>query len=368
MEIKIKDILQSIQQIAPISLQESYDNCGLLIGDEENIVSKVLVCIDVTEEVITEAIQMDCALIISHHPIIFKGLKKIVPKGPVERIVIQAISNNIAIAAMHTNLDNSNLGVNFKIAEKMKLESTSILQAREGMLKKIITFCPDSFAGNIRKAMTDAGAGHIGNYEECSFNMKGVGTFLANNMASPFVGQKHNLHEEPETRIEMIVPDYHVHKVVQALVSAHPYEEVAYDIYPLENHFQNAGAGFLGMLPDELTELQFLAFVKEIFGTETLRHTSFTGKKIKKIAVCGGSGAFLIQNAKAAKVDAFVTADIKYHDFFEVDGSMLLIDAGHFETEQFTKELIVELIRKKFPTFAVLNSEVNTNAVCYFNK
>jgi dinuclear metal center YbgI/SA1388 family protein len=368
MEIKIKDILQSIQEIAPLSLQESYDNCGLLIGDEESFISKVLVCIDVTEDVIKEAIQNDCTLIISHHPIIFKGLKKIVPKGPVERIVIQAISKNIAIAAMHTNLDNSNNGVNFKIAEKMKLEFTSILMAKEGLLKKIITYSPHPFADKIRKAMSDAGAGHIGNYSECSFNVSGVGTFQANETASPFVGQKHILHEEPETRIEMIVPEYHVQSVVRALIFAHPYEEVAYDIYPLENQFQSVGAGYLGMLPNELTEVQFLNFVKEIFGTGSLRHTVLTGKKIRKIAICGGSGSFLIQNAKAAKVDAFVTADIKYHDFFEVDGSMLLVDAGHFETEQFTKELIVELIRKKFPTFAVLNSEVNTNAVCYFNK
>jgi dinuclear metal center YbgI/SA1388 family protein len=368
LKITVNEILQCFHDVAPLSLQESYDNSGLLIGDETQIVSKALVCIDITEEVINEAIKNECGLIISHHPIIFKGLKKLVSSGYVERIVIQAIKNNIAIIAMHTNLDNSSTGVNFKISEKMNLKSTSVLQPVDGVLKKIVTFCPHEFADKVREAMEKKGAGSIGNYDGCSFNVTGIGTFRANEEANPFVGQKYHLHEEPETRIEMIVPDYHVRAVISALVEAHPYEEVAYDIYQLENKFLSVGAGIIGLLPIELTEIEFLEFIQNTFGTGALRHNNLTGKKIKRVAICGGSGAFLINRARSAQADAFVTADIKYHDFFEADGKMLLVDAGHFETEQFTKELIVEIIHKKFPTFAVLNSGVNTNAVCYFNK
>jgi dinuclear metal center YbgI/SA1388 family protein len=368
MELKIRDILQSIQQIAPLSLQESYDNCGLLIGDEESAIKQVLVCIDVTEEVVDEAIKRECGLIISHHPLIFKGIKKLTPKGQVERIVIRAIANNIAIAAMHTNLDNSGQGVNFKIAEKLQLKSASVLQPTEGLLKKFVTFCPHSYADKVREAISQAGGGSIGNYDSCSFNSNGTGTFRANEAATPYVGQKNHLHEEPETRIEMIVPEFHISAVVRSLIAVHPYEEVAYDIYPLENQFQSFGAGIIGFLPDEMTENEFLVYLQTIFGTASLRHTAFIGKKIGKVAVCGGSGAFLIKTALSAQADAFVTADIKYHDFFEADGKLFLVDAGHFETEQFTKELIVEIIQKKYPTFAVLNSGVNTNAVCYFNK
>jgi dinuclear metal center YbgI/SA1388 family protein len=368
MEIKIRHVLDCIQEIAPLSLQESYDNCGLIIGDEEAIVSKALVCIDVTENVVNEAIANGCGLIISHHPVIFRALKKLVPKSQVERIVIQAIKNNIAIAAMHTNLDNCSSGVNFKIAEKLKLGKTSVLQPKEGILKKIVTFCPVDYASKVRDAMETAGAGNIGNYDACSFNIHGIGTFRANAQAVPFVGHKHVLHEEPETRIEMITPDYRLGAVIKALLAMHPYEEVAYDIYQLENQFQKVGAGIIGQLPESIDDVKFLTMLQSIFGTGSLRHTALNGKKISKVAVCGGSGAFLIHEAKLAGADAFVTADIRYHDFFEADGTMLLVDAGHFETEQFTKDLIVEIIQKKLPTFAVLNSGVNTNAVCYFNK
>jgi len=367
-ELKISEILGCMQEVAPLSLQESYDNCGLIIGDENRTVSKVLVCVDVTEEVIKEANQRDCDFIISHHPIIFKSLKKIVPVGFVERIVIQSITNNIAIAAMHTNLDNSSHGVNAKIAQKLQLQATSVLKPMGGMLKKIVTFCPIDHASKVREAMQTAGAGNIGNYDACSFNANGIGTFRANDVATPFVGEKHTVHEEPEVRIEMIIPDYSVRAVVAALIHAHPYEEVAYDIYALENTFQAVGAGLCGQLPKTLNETEFLAMIQSIFGTTSLRHSAFDGKIIKKVAVCGGSGAFLIHTANMAQADAFVTADLKYHDFFEADGKMLLVDAGHFETEQFTKELIIEIILKKYPTFAVLNSGVNTNAVCYFNK
>lgn len=366
MELKIKAILQVLQERAPLALQESYDNSGLLIGDRESQVQKALVCIDLNENVLDEAIQKSCSLIITHHPLIFKSLKKIVPENQQSRIIIRAIQQNIAVIAMHTNLDNSHLGVNMMIGRKLGLQQTSILQPMEGILRKIVAFCPSDYSKTVMEAMASAGAGHIGNYDHCSFGISGTGTFRANDQANPFVGKNGELHHENETRIEMIVPEYSVNAVVNAMKSVHPYEEVAYDIYPLRNLMPLAGAGLSGKLPKEMTETEFLAFVQSVFGSRCLKHTVLSGRKISKIAVCGGSGAFLIGTAAASGADAFITADIKYHDFFDADSRMLLIDAGHFETEQFTKELIIEIIQEKFPTFALLNSEINTNPVYYY--
>jgi dinuclear metal center YbgI/SA1388 family protein len=366
MELKIKDILKVLQEKAPIALQESYDNSGLLIGDKELPVKKALVCIDLNEAVLEEAIQNNCTLIISHHPLIFKSLKKIVPENLQSRIIIRAIQQQIAVVAMHTNLDNSHLGVNKMIGRKLGLQQTSILQPISGILRKIVTFCPVTHSKSVMEAMASAGAGHIGNYDQCSFGVSGTGTFRANASANPYVGRSGELHEETETRIEMAVPEYSVHAVVNAMKSVHPYEEVAYDIYPLTNEMPHAGAGLIGSLSEEMTEAEFLAFVQSVFETPCLKHTVLSGRKIRKIAVCGGSGAFLIAAAVSSGADAFITADVKYHDFFDSDSRMLLIDAGHFETEQFTKELIIEMIQEKFPTFALLNSEINTNPVYYY--
>ncbi len=366
MELKVKDILKVLQEKAPLALQESYDNSGLLIGDKELPVKKALVCIDLNEDVLEEAIRKDCTLVISHHPLIFKPIRKIVPENLQSRIIIRAIQQQIAVVAMHTNLDNSHLGVNMMIGRKLGLQKTSILQPMQGILRKIVTFCPSDYSKKVMEAMASAGAGHIGNYDQCSFGVSGTGTFRANDDAKPFVGKTAELHHENETRIEMIVPEYSVKSVVIAMKTVHPYEEVAYDIYPLTNEMPLAGAGLMGSLPEEMTEAEFLAFVQSVFGTACLKHTVLTGRKIRKIAVCGGSGAFLIAAAAAAGADAFITADVKYHDFFDSDSRMLLIDAGHFETEQFTKELIIEIIQEKFPTFALLNSEINTNPVYYY--
>jgi dinuclear metal center YbgI/SA1388 family protein len=366
MQIKISEIIQCLNESAPMALQEAYDNSGLLIGDPEKLVDKALLSLDITEAVVEEAISKGCGLIVSHHPLIFKGLKRITPTGPVERIVLKAIQNDIAIASAHTNLDNVIHGVNGRIAEMLGLEKLSILRPLDGMLKKLVTFCPSTHADRLRAAIFEAGAGHIGHYDCCSYNLEGIGTFRAGEEANPFIGEKNEIHHEPEQRIETILPSYLVQKVVQAMIAAHPYEEVAYDIYPLQNKFGKVGAGMLGQLKKPMPMVDFFRFVSETFNNKFLRHSPLIDKPIKRVALCGGSGAFLIPDAKASGADVFITADLKYHDFFEADGKLVLVDAGHFETEQFTKELIGDIIKKKFPNFAPLISEVNTNAVHYF--
>jgi dinuclear metal center YbgI/SA1388 family protein len=366
MKVKVFEILHAIHEVAPLKLQESYDNAGLLVGTHDQLIERALICVDVTEAVVEEALEKKCEMIISHHPIIFKGLKNLVPNGPVERIVLMAVRNNLAIAAVHTNIDNVIDGVNAMIARRLGLGRLQVLRPLPNQLRKLVTFCPTGHADKVRQAMFDAGAGKIGNYDSCSYNLDGFGTFRGGEGTNPFVGNKNQLHSEAEQRIETIVPIYNVRKVIDAMLQAHPYEEVAYDIYPIENTFNSIGAGQIGYLEVPLTQNEFLDLVKTRFNCKLLRHSKVLESSIQKVAVCGGSGAFLINDAKALQADAFLTADLKYHDFFEADNKLLVIDAGHFETEQFTKELIAGIIQEKIPNFAPLISEVNTNSVHYF--
>ena len=364
--MKIKEIITELEQFAPLTLQESYDNAGLLIGDAANDCTGALITLDVTENVLEEAISKKLNLIISHHPLIFGGLKKITGTNATERITMKAIKNDIAIYAIHTNLDNVIDGVNAMICEKIGLKQIKPLAPGQKQLRKLITYCPVDHAEKIRDAIFEAGAGHIGNYDSCSFNGEGTGTFRALEGANPFVGEINELHREPEIRIESIFPFYLENKIIQALLSAHPYEEVAYDIYTLENKNQQTGAGMKGILEHPLPKMAFLQLLKEQFKTETIRYSDFNDKPIRSVAVCGGAGSFLIQKALSAGVDAFITGDIKYHDFFIPEGRILLADIGHYESEQYTKELLFNQITKIFPTFAVRISEHNTNSVHYF--
>ncbi len=363
--MKLSYISNYLESIAPLDLQESYDNSGLLIGNPETELTGALICLDLTMEVLEEAIQGGLNMVISHHPLIFSGLKSLTGKNELERIVLKAIKKDISIYAIHTNLDNISKGVNAMLCEKLGILDPTILQALSGKLNKLVTFCPDEHAGKLRDALFSAGAGHIGNYDSCSYNSDGYGTFRAGANTNPFVGEKGKLHTEKESRIELILPDHLIGRVVNVLKREHPYEEVAYDIYPLKNEYATAGAGMIGEIAVAEDELEFLKKIKKILGTGALRHSALLGRKIKKVAVCGGSGSFLIRKALSAGADIFITGDIKYHQFFETDGKMLIADAGHFETEQFTKELIYKLLNEKFPTFALRISQVNTNAVRY---
>lgn len=364
--MKIASIIKILETLAPPSLQEQYDNAGLITGRAEWECSGVLCTLDSTELIIEEAIQKKCNLIVAHHPIVFSGIKKLNGKNYVERAVIAAIKNDIAIYAIHTNLDNVIGGVNGRIADKLGLINRAVLQVKEATLKKIFCFAPLQHVDSVRQAIFDAGAGHIGNYSECSFGTEGIGTFKAGKGANPFTGNIGQLHREPETKIEVVFPSYLESSVVAAMLKAHPYEEVAYDIISLDNKYRAIGSGLVGDLPAAIGERDLLELLKNRFGLGLIRHSAFLNRSIKKLAICGGAGSFLISRALMAGADAFITADLKYHEFFDADGKMLLCDIGHYESEQFTIGLLAEHLLEKFPTFAVLKSEINTNPVNYY--
>lgn len=362
----INDITTFLASIAPPSLQEGYDNAGLITGSPGWQCTGILTTLDATEAVVQEAIDKKCNLIVAHHPIVFGGLKQLTGKNYVERTVISAIKNDIAIYAIHTNLDNVLSGVCGKMADKLGLVNRQVLQPKAGQLKKLFVFVPEAQAPQVRQAIFEAGAGHIGNYSECSFNSSGTGTFKAGEGTNPFTGDIGTQHSEPEIKIETIVPAWLVQKVVKAMLKAHPYEEVAYDIIHLDNTTNHIGSGLIGELPQSLEETAFLALLQQTFGLKTLRHTPLLGKTIQKVALCGGAGSFLTRTAIAAGAGAYVTADVKYHEFFDADNRLLLADIGHYESEQFTTDLLFDILREKFPTFAVLKTGVNTNPVQYF--
>ncbi len=361
--MKLKEIISILEKTAPPVLQESYDNSGLQIGTADESVKKALITLDVTDHVVDEAVQSGCDLIIAHHPLIFKGLKKLTGSSQTERIVVRLIRENIALYAMHTNLDNVDSGVNHKLGTVLELKNLQILSPGAGSLKKLVTFCPVDHSEKLREAMFRAGAGHIGDYDSCSYNLTGVGTFRGLEGTDPFVGKKGELHVEPETRIETIVPDYRLDAVISAMIQAHPYEEVAYDIYPLDNQDPKTGAGMMGELESPVSAMEFLGQVKKILSSKALKYSGPADGQVKKVAICGGSGAFLIGTAFRKGADIFITGDIKYHDYFEYADKMIVVDAGHYETEQFTKALFHDILKQKFPTFALQISEVNTNPV-----
>lgn len=360
----IKDFTDHLESIAPLSYQESYDNSGLLTGNPSGIVTGIMVSLDCTEEVVADAIENKCNMIVAHHPIIFSGLKKLTGRNYIERTIIKAIKNDIAIYALHTNLDNVSNGVNAMIAKKLGLINTTVLSPKQGLLKKLVTFCLKEDAEKIRSALFNAGGGNISNYDECCFNIEGKGTFRGNENSNPYIGKKGVRSLEDEIRIELIFEGFRQHELLKALMNAHPYEEVAYDIYTLENTY-SAGAGIIGELPENQEEMSFLRMVKLKLNTECIRHTKLLGSQVKKVAICGGSGSFLLDDAIRKGAQALVTADFKYHQFFDADGKILIADTGHYESEQFTMELIKSLILEKFSTFAVRLTEVNTNPVHY---
>lgn len=364
--MKLAQITNYLEQLAPLNYQEDYDNSGLIVGSPNDEIHAALVALDCTEQIVDEAIAKNCNLIIAHHPIVFKGLKKLNGKTYVERVVLKAIKNNIALYAIHTNLDHMAHGVNAMICKKLGVQNAKILAPKGNLLKKLVTFCPEAQAAQVRNALFEAGAGHIGNYSECSFNGSGTGTFKAGESTDPFVGEKGTQHHEAEVRIETIFKVQDERKLLLALLENHPYEEVAYDIYPIANKLENVGAGMVGWLPQEMDGHEFLALVKEQMQAKVIRHTALLPKKIRKVAVCGGSGSFLLKDAIAAGADAFITADFKYHEFFDAEQHLVIADIGHYESEQFTSNLLIENIQEKFPNFAIRLTEHNTNPINYF--
>jgi len=361
----VREITSILESFAPLAFQEDYDNSGLIVGNANMEVKGILLTIDVTPLVVAEAAAKGLNLIIAHHPIIFKGLKRLAGNSYVERVVIDAIKNDIAIYAAHTNVDSVVGGVSFKMAELLGLNNTEVLRPIQGQLVKLVTFVPTEYADNVRRAIFSEGAGVIGNYDSCSYNIQGQGSFRAGDATNPFVGEKGKIHFEPEVRIETIVPRHKLNGVLKAMIDAHPYEEVAYDVYPLDLPFKNVGLGVVGNLPEPSKAIDFIRHVKHQFKTPCIRYTNPVTDLVSRIAVCGGTGISLLGDALAADADVFITADVKYHQFFDAENRIVIIDIGHFESEQFTVDIFYDLLSKKLSNFAVLKSEVRTNPINY---
>ncbi|MBL7856280.1 MAG: Nif3-like dinuclear metal center hexameric protein [Cyclobacteriaceae bacterium] len=364
--VKIKDVTEYLETLAPRDYQESYDNVGLLTGQAELEVTGILVSLDCLEETVQEAVNLRCNLIVSHHPIIFKGLKKLTGSTYIERTVIQAIKNNIAIYAIHTNLDHVYTGVNRKICEKLGLSNLRLLSPRKDTLTKLVVFIPKAHAETVLAALHQAGAGQIGKYKNCSFRVEGTGSFMANEGAKPYLGEINKQESVAEVRAEVIFPSHLESTVMHALRNSHPYEEVAYYLTSLANENQEVGAGMVGELEQPMSGIDFLTHLKSKMNLHTLRHTRLVHENIKKVAVCGGSGSFLLQKAIQSGAQVFITADFKYHEFFDADGRIIIADIGHYESEVFTIELLCEELNKKFHTFAINFSKTVTNPISYF--
>lgn len=363
--MKIKQILSILEEMAPLAYAEDFDNVGLLVGNQENEATGILVCHDALENVIAEAIAKKCNLVVCFHPILFSGLKKITGKNYVERAVIKAIKNDIAIYAVHTALDNHKNGVNKIFCDALGLKNTKVLVPKQNFIQKIITYTTPENADKVRKALFEGGAGTIGNYDNCSFNSNGFSTYQGNENSNPVIGTKGELTQTNEIKIEVTFEKHLQSKILKALFSNHVYEEVAYEIYELQNQHQNIGLGMIGSLETPMSETEFLTFVKDKMQCGSIRHSAFLNKNISKVAVLGGSGSYAIKNAIQAGADVYLTADLKYHNFYESENQILIADIGHFESERYTKNYIVDFLKEKITNFAIVLSEENTNPVKY---
>ena len=363
--MKVKDFTNYLEQLAPLTYQEEYDNSGLIIGDFNMEVKGVLITLDCNDKVLDEAINNKCNLLITHHPIIFKGLKKINNDSLTDKLVIKAIKNNIAIYSIHTNLDNIFNGVNSEIAKRLKLKNCRVLSSKNECLRQLVFYCPKENTTDLIEKLCSVGAGAIGNYNNCSFKSSGVGTFKPLENSNPNKGVKGKLYSSNEDRVELVFLKDKQNKIIQKLQENHPYEEIAYQIYILDNKIRSIGSGLVGELDEPVDSILFLKQLKKIMNLELIRHTHVNKDVIKKIALCGGSGSFLIDKAIYSNADIFITSDIKYHQFFDIDNKIILADIGHYESEQFTKNLVYDYLTKKFTKFAILLSKVNTNPINY---
>lgn len=365
MGYRIQDVISCLERWAPPAYQESYDNATLICGDRSTKVTGILCTLDCTEAIVEEAISLGANLIVAHHPIVFKGMKSLTGKNYVERTVIKAIKNDISIYAIHTNLDHVAHGVNKRISDRLGLSQTKILQPKRQILNKLTFFVPPTDKDRVLQAVFDAGAGQIGEYKDCSFQLEGTGTFTPSEAANPHLGERGIPQAEKEIRVEVILPTFESNRVISAMKTAHPYEEVAYYLSALENENQEVGAGMVGMLSEPMDEVDFLDYLKEKMNLSVVKHTGLRAQKISKVAVCGGAGIFLLSDAKRSGADAFVTADVKYHEFFDADGQLVLCDIGHYESEIFTKELLGEHLSQNFPNIALYLTKVVTNPTSY---
>jgi len=362
----VKEMVDCLEKLAPSAFQEQYDNAGLIVGMPQMRITNVLISLDATEAVVEEAIAKNCNLIVAHHPIVFKGIKKLNGKNYVERAVIKAIKNDVAIYAIHTNLDNVAGGMNFMIAQKMGLYDVKILAPKKNILSKLVSFVPIADTQRVLDALYAAGVGQIGNYDHCSFRVEGTGAFRPNDAAAPVIGRANQDETVAENRLEVLFPAHLESAILRVLRAAHPYEEVAYYISGVSNQHQEVGSGAIGMLFEPMLTIDFLRFLKQTFQLEAIKYTSIVKDKIQKIAVCGGAGSFLLNDALVAQADVFITSDYKYHEFFDADGQIMICDIGHYESEVCMKEGLQRYLSKIFSSFAAISSETVTNPVQYF--
>jgi len=363
--MKAKEIINILESWAPLSFQENYDNSGLILGDPETEIKGLMISLDATLAVIAEAVNNQCNMIISHHPLIFKGIKNITPEQHSYAVIKNALDQNVLIYALHTNLDNHGEGLNHYLGTKLGLKDIRVLSPKRDLLNKLVTFCPVDYAEKVRDALFKSGAGHIGNYDCCSFNVSGHGTFRASEKATPFVGKKNSFHTEKEIRMEVIFPSYIETQIIRTLMEVHPYEEVAYDIYRLANAYPKAGAGIIGMLPTKVDEMELLSRIKKIIKIPVVRHSIIHARQVIHVALCSGAGAMLLPDVISSGGEVFLTSDLKYHEFQSCPNSLLLVDIGHYESECWMRELVRDFLIKKIPNFAVLISASEINPVNY---
>ena len=362
----VQELIKTLEQWAPSAYAEDFDNVGLLVGNAQNKCTGVMITLDCTEAVVNEAITEKCNVILSFHPIIFSGLKKITTSTYVERVVQMAIEHKIAIIALHTRLDNHPKGVNHVLCQRLQLINTQVLIPKKENLKKLVAYVPESHAEPVLEALHQAGAGNLANYSECSFLLEGTGRFRGNDKSNPCLGKQNEKIAVKEVQINVVFESHLLDRIQHTLHQAHPYETVAYEIYTMINSFSDVGMGRIGFLEKEMELNSFLEYVKKQLNTTLIRHSPSTGKPIKKVEVLGGSGSFAIEDAKRKGADALITADLKYHQFYQGEKNLLLVDVGHYESEQFTKNLIFDYLTKKLPNFAFVLSRTKTNPVNYF--
>lgn len=364
--MKLFELTNYLESLAPLSSQESYDNAGLIVGDPQMEITGALISLDCIESIVDEAIEKKCNVVVAHHPILFKGLKRLNGSDYVQRTILKAIKNDIALYAIHTNLDNYRYGVNAEIGRRIGLENMHVLAPKKDVLTKLVVYVPNEYVEQVMSAMFDAGAGAIGNYGECSFSTSGTGTFLPKEGSNPFKGKEGERESSAETKVEVLVSKHVLNKVIRSMKGAHPYEEVAYEAYPILNENNFEGSGMIGTLPEPMNTSDFLQHIKSTFECGVIRHTELVKDSIETVAYCGGAGGFLLRNAIAKKADIFITGDYKYHEFFDADKQIIIADIGHYESEQYTSHLLEGILTKKFPKFAVHLTEVNTNPINYF--
>jgi len=367
--MRVRDIQQILESWAPKEIAWERDNIGLQAGDPAAVVRGILVALDVTEEVIAEAVRRKANLLVSHHPLLFRPLSAVTMQSARGRCIRALMQSGINLYSAHTNLDFTRGGTSFALAQALGLTDVEFLRMPYEVQRKVVTFVPPAEAERVARAMADAGAGIIGNYDSCSFAGPGTGTFRGNERSRPAIGKRGVLEHASETRLEMMVPRWRLGDVIGAMHRAHPYEEVAYDVYPLENRSREHGMGIIGNARRPVTLRVFLNDLKRRLGVPALRCTGDMRRTVRRVAACGGSGTELMDEAARRGADVFVTADVRYHSFHDVEASMALVDAGHFETELPVVRAVVEHLRAacraRHATVPIHAARTSTNPIVY---